>query len=52
MLGRGASNREIAQALALTEGTVKNYVSTILYKTGLHDRTQAALYAVRHGLTG
>jgi len=51
LLGRGAPNREIAEALALTEGTVKNYVSAILAKTGLHDRTQAALYAVRHNLT-
>jgi DNA-binding NarL/FixJ family response regulator len=51
LLGRGAANREIAEALALTEGTVKNYISSILAKTGLHDRTQAALFAVRHGLT-
>ncbi len=51
LLGRGAGNREIAEALALTEGTVKNYISAILAKTGLHDRTQAALYAVRHNLT-
>jgi DNA-binding NarL/FixJ family response regulator len=51
LLGRGAGNREIAEALALTEGTVKNYISSILAKTGLHDRTQAALYAVRHNLT-
>jgi DNA-binding NarL/FixJ family response regulator len=51
LLGRGSSNREIAEALALTEGTVKNYISAILAKTGLHDRTQAALYAVRHNLT-
>ncbi len=51
LLGRGAPNREIAEALALTEGTVKNYVSAILAKTGLHDRTQAALFAVRHNLT-
>jgi DNA-binding NarL/FixJ family response regulator len=43
LLGHGASNREIADALALTEGTVKNYISAILSKTGLHDRTQAAL---------
>jgi DNA-binding NarL/FixJ family response regulator len=50
LLGRGAPNREIAEALALTEGTVKNYVSAILAKTGLHDRTQAALFAVRHNL--
>lgn len=51
LLGRGAGNREIAEALALTEGTVKNYISAILAKTGLHDRTQAALYAVGHNLT-
>jgi len=51
LLGRGAGNREIAESLALTEGTVKNYISAILAKTGLHDRTQAALYAVRHNLT-
>jgi hypothetical protein len=44
-------NREIAETLALTEGTVKNYISAILAKTGLHDRTRAALYAVRHNLT-
>ena len=50
LLGRGAANREIAEALALTEGTVKNYISAILAKTGLHDRTQAALFAVRHNL--
>jgi len=34
----------------LTEGTVKNYLSTILDKTGGPDRTQAALFAVKHGL--
>ncbi|MBI4311708.1 MAG: response regulator transcription factor [Chloroflexi bacterium] len=50
LLGTGATNKEIAERLALTEGTVKNYISTILSKTGLHDRTQAALYAVRRGL--
>ena len=50
LLGRGAANREIAELLALTEGTVKNYVSAILAKTGMHDRTQAALFAVRHHL--
>jgi DNA-binding NarL/FixJ family response regulator len=51
LLGQGASNRRIAESLALTEGTVKNYISAILAKTGLHDRTQAALFAVRHRLT-
>ena len=51
LLGRGAANREIAETLSLTEGTVKNYISAILAKTGLHDRTQAALFAVRNNLT-
>jgi DNA-binding NarL/FixJ family response regulator len=50
LLGTGATNRDIAERLSLTEGTVKNYISAILAKTGLHDRTQAALYAVRRGL--
>ncbi len=52
LLGAGATNREIANDLSLTEGTVKNYISALLAKTGLRDRTQAALFAVRHGLTG
>ncbi len=51
LLGTGATNREIADHLSLTEGTVKNYISAILAKTGLRDRTQAALFAVRQGLT-
>jgi two-component system, NarL family, response regulator LiaR len=50
LIARGQSNREIAGALYLTEGTVKGYVSQILDKLGVADRTQAALYAVRHGL--
>lgn len=50
LLGAGATNREIAARLSLTEGTVKNYISSILAKTGLHDRTQAALFALRRGL--
>ncbi|HEX5504285.1 MAG TPA: response regulator transcription factor [Thermomicrobiales bacterium] len=50
LLAAGRSNKEIAAALHLTTGTVKGYVSAILGKLALADRTQAALYAVRHGL--
>ncbi|MGQ0839781.1 response regulator [Actinokineospora sp.] len=46
----GRSNREIARGMALSEKTVKTHVSAILGKLDLHDRTQAALYAVRMGL--
>jgi DNA-binding NarL/FixJ family response regulator len=45
LLGQGANNREIAQALFLSEGTVKNHVTNILGRLGLRDRTQAALLA-------
>jgi DNA-binding NarL/FixJ family response regulator len=48
-LARGRSNREIAKALRLAEKTVKTHVSNILMKLAVDDRTQAALYAVRHG---
>jgi DNA-binding NarL/FixJ family response regulator len=50
LIARGRSNKEIANELHLTEGTVKGYVSAILAKLGVADRTQAALYAVKHGL--
>jgi DNA-binding NarL/FixJ family response regulator len=49
-LARGANNREISEALFITEGTVKNHVSNVLSKLGLRDRTQAAIYAREHGL--
>jgi DNA-binding NarL/FixJ family response regulator len=49
-IARGESNKEIARRLHLTEGTVKGYVSAILAKLCVADRTQAALYAVKHGL--
>jgi DNA-binding NarL/FixJ family response regulator len=45
----GFSNREIARALQITEGTVKNHVSSILSKLGVRDRTRAVLQAVREG---
>jgi DNA-binding NarL/FixJ family response regulator len=50
LIAEGRSNKEIAAALHLTEGTVKGYVSTIFDKLGVEDRTQAALYAVKNGL--
>jgi len=46
----GKSNKEIGQALFLTEVTVKGYVSSVLSKLHVEDRTQAALLAVRYGL--
>lgn len=51
LIARGRSNREIARALVLSEKTVKTHVSNILMKLDLADRTQAALWAVRHGLS-
>ena len=50
LVARGLSNREIADELFLAEGTVKNYVTTILQKIGVRDRTQAALRARELGL--
>ena len=49
-VGKGASNREIANQLYITEGTVKNHVTNILGKLGVRDRTQAALRARELGL--
>ncbi len=51
-LGRGLSNRQLAGELFISEKTVKTHVSNLLMKLGVQDRTQAALYAVRHGLAG
>lgn len=47
LVGEGLSNRAIAARLELTEGTVKGYVSNLLGKLGLADRTQAALMVAR-----
>lgn len=45
---KGSSNKEIAETLYLSEGTVRNYLSTILNKLQLRDRTQLAIWAVQH----
>ena len=50
LISQGHSNKEIATTLHLTEGTVKGYVSAVLGKLQVTDRTQAALYAVKHGV--
>jgi DNA-binding NarL/FixJ family response regulator len=49
-IAKGKSNKEIASSLFITEKTVKTHVSNLLSKLELADRTQAALYAVRHGI--
>jgi DNA-binding NarL/FixJ family response regulator len=49
LLVAGYSNREIAKALFVAEGTVKNHVSSILTKMGVRDRTRAVLKAVERG---
>lgn len=48
-IGRGLSNKEIAAKLCLSEGSVRNYLSSILRKLGLRDRTQLAIWAVQTG---
>jgi DNA-binding NarL/FixJ family response regulator len=50
LLTTGASNREIAEQLFISEGTVKNHISNILGRLGLRDRTQAAIWAKERGL--
>jgi DNA-binding NarL/FixJ family response regulator len=49
-VSEGRTNREIAKTLYLGEGTVRNYVSSILSKLGVNNRAEAAAYAVEHNL--
>jgi DNA-binding NarL/FixJ family response regulator len=48
LVGNGQTNKEISDHLHLSVGTVKNYITQILQKTDLRDRTQLAIYAVKH----
>ena len=50
LIAAGQTNRQIAQALHLGEGTVRNYVSTVLGKLGVANRAEAAAYATKHNL--
>lgn len=49
LVGRGMSNKEISAKMSLSEGTVRNYLSTILNKLDLRDRTQLAIWEVQSG---
>ena len=50
LIAKGLSNVDIADRLFLSEGTVRNHVSSILAKLSVSDRTQAAVIAIQHGL--
>jgi DNA-binding NarL/FixJ family response regulator len=50
LIGKGQSNKEIAAVLMISEGTVKNHISSILTHLGLRDRTQAALWVAENGI--
>ena len=52
LLATGATNGAIAEALVISAYTVANHVRSILNKTGAANRTEAAMFAARHGITG
>jgi DNA-binding NarL/FixJ family response regulator len=51
LLAKGLSNTDISDRLCLSEGTVRNHISSILAKLNVSDRTQAAVIAIQHGLS-
>ena len=52
LLAKGLSNEDISKKLFLSEGTIRNHISSIVDKLGVSDRTQAAIIAIQHGLGG
>jgi len=50
LIASGLSNAEIAEALVVSQATVKTHVNRIFYKTGSRDRAQAVRYAYQHGI--
>jgi len=52
LVAKGLANRDIAERLGVSEVTIKTHVSSVLSKLGLQSRTQAALFALKEGLTG
>jgi DNA-binding NarL/FixJ family response regulator len=52
MLVKGNSNKDMAEAMFISEKTVKNHLTSIFRKLGVKDRTQAAVYALRHKIVG
>ncbi|MEL6786151.1 MAG: LuxR C-terminal-related transcriptional regulator, partial [Cyanobacteria bacterium J06607_15] len=51
LVAKGASNKEIAQELYISERTVKAHITSILSQLSLRDRTQVAILAIQYGLT-
>jgi DNA-binding NarL/FixJ family response regulator len=51
LIAKGLSNTDISERLYLSEGTIRNHVSSILSKMGVSDRTQAAVIAIQHGIS-
>jgi DNA-binding NarL/FixJ family response regulator len=49
-VAKGYKTKEIANKLCLCYGTIRNYISSAMRKLGLHDRTQIAIYIIKHGL--